>query len=466
MTFGDAVVAGVAVLMLWALVEAFIVDLAMKTIEAWTLIYTCFATRRERVTARFFTRAILHDTREEGEMRMLSQHAIALRIAENALREVPADLRYLSQTLVLRLLDRRANFGRRVLGGPETDEAGVDFELGRRLRSARTVVVFAVPTAVLIATLALMGVQAESAVADLIHLNWWLVILAAGIHYVALPVRGLRWTWLMRWPGFRLSLIDATDAIFLNLLVNCVVPAKLGDVYRAYVLKSNAPRVSVSRAFGAVFIERIYDLVALLLLWGVTAMLMFRGAAAPMWWTASAAMVVISSVLAMAAMTHPEQARNVTRLVRRLHVPGPRRIGELWDKLLLGVLSTNAYHSRALVWTVSLAIWLSDATRLVIVVSAFGLSWGQFGPEAALFISISAVLLSALPFTPAGIGFVEVFYLFVLTQMFGISASTATAILLVDRGISLLSVIVIGSVNFARSPLVGRRGLVVRVRAQ
>ena len=53
--------------------------------------------------------------------------------------------------------------------------------------------------------------------------------------------------------------------MFLSWLVNCVVPAKLGDVYRAYLLKINS-RASLSRTFGTVFIERVLDIIAIAVL--------------------------------------------------------------------------------------------------------------------------------------------------------------------------------------------------------
>ncbi len=47
--------------------------------------------------------------------------------------------------------------------------------------------------------------------------------------------------------------------------MNCLVPAKLGDIYRAYLLKINST-VSLSRTFGTVFIERVLDLFAIVTL--------------------------------------------------------------------------------------------------------------------------------------------------------------------------------------------------------
>ena len=43
------------------------------------------------------------------------------------------------------------------------------------------------------------------------------------------------------------------------------MPAKLGDVYRAYLLKMNSG-ASLSRTFGTVFIERILDIFAIAIL--------------------------------------------------------------------------------------------------------------------------------------------------------------------------------------------------------
>ena len=53
------------------------------------------------------------------------------------------------------------------------------------------------------------------------------------------------------------------------------MPAKLGDVYRAYLLKINSP-VSLSRTFGTVFIERVLDLFAIVMLGLAAGFVAFR----------------------------------------------------------------------------------------------------------------------------------------------------------------------------------------------
>ena len=62
-----------------------------------------------------------------------------------------------------------------------------------------------------------------------------------------------------------------------------------------------------------------------------------------------------------------------------------------------------------------------------------------------------ASLLSAIPFTPAGLCVVEVAVIFILTTIYKVPVNEATAIALLDRAISVLSVIALGSIAYLLS---------------
>ena len=94
---------------------------------------------------------------------------------------------------------------------------------------------------------------------------------AARLPLVAPPARG---------RGVYCPTKDATEIIFLSWLVNCVVPAKLGDVYRAYLLKINSD-ASLSRTFGTIFIERVLDLFVIVILGLAAGFWSFRGGLPP-----------------------------------------------------------------------------------------------------------------------------------------------------------------------------------------
>jgi len=74
-------------------------------------------------------------------------------------------------------------------------------------------------------------------------------LLALLVYYAGFPLRGWRWTKLLRGAGYKVKVKDGTEILFLSWLVNCIVPAKLGDLYRAYLFKLNSP-VSARRLSG------------------------------------------------------------------------------------------------------------------------------------------------------------------------------------------------------------------------
>src|SRR4029078_1763365 len=82
------------------------------------------------------------------------------------------------------------------------------------------------------------------------------LLLATLSYYATFPLRGLRWRFVLSQVGTHIGRRDATEILFLSGFVNCLVPAKLGDLYRAYLLKGNYGG-SVSRPGGGIFLLAI-----------------------------------------------------------------------------------------------------------------------------------------------------------------------------------------------------------------
>src|SRR5579859_1941715 len=98
------------------------------------------------------------------------------------------------------------------------------------------------------------------------------LLAAFGIYYLSFPLRALRWRILLKNVGFTKAngvelpkFWKLTEIIFISWFANAIVPAKLGDLYRAYLLRQEAG-VSATRSFGTVLAERLLDLSVLLLL--------------------------------------------------------------------------------------------------------------------------------------------------------------------------------------------------------
>jgi glycosyltransferase 2 family protein len=324
-----------------------------------------------------------------------------------------------------------------------------------RLRQPRTIISLVLPI-VLLALFArsLPGFKLEELPDKILGANPWLLIAAFAIFYAGFPLRGLRWAMLVHRSGFPLTVRDSTEIIFLSWLVNCLVPAKLGDVYRAYLLKINSP-VSLSRTFGTVFIERILDLFAIVVLGLAAGFVSFRSGLPADVQLVFLIGVVFVLVLAGGLLTMRNFGR---RIITRL--PLPHRVLEFYDRFEEGVFASIGIAALPRLVIVTGFIWATEAMRLYLVVQALALPGVHLGISGAFFVALSASLLTAVPLTPAGIGFVETGVVGLLTLVYAVSNTDALAITLVDRAISVLSIIILGSIAYAISPK--RRGLGVR----
>ena len=132
--------------------------------------------------------------------------------------------------------------------------------LVRRLRQPRTILSIAVPLAIIVIAVALNWTQMRDVPGDISRANPWLILLAFSIYYLGFPLRGWRWTKLLKGAGYKVKVKDGTEILFLSWLVNCIVPAKMGEYMelRKPVIATRLPGLEAE--FGALpgvlYVER------------------------------------------------------------------------------------------------------------------------------------------------------------------------------------------------------------------
>ncbi len=333
------------------------------------------------------------------------------------------------------------------------DATADQLSLGRRLRQPRTILSLAVPIVLLVLVFRVaLNVDVDQLVAAIRAANPVLLLAAFLVFYAGFPLRGFRWVLLLRGASFRVGTPDATRILFLSWLVNCLVPAKLGDVYRAYLLKINST-ASLSRTFGTVFIERILDLFAIAVLGLAAGYWSFRSGLPPSIQFVFAIGVGVVVVLALLLLTMRNFGR---RILVALPIPRRERLLELYDRFEEGVFGAVGIRALPGLVIVTGLIWGTESLRLYFVVRALALPGVDLGLSGSVFVALIGSLLTAVPLSPAGLGIVELGVVGVMTAAYRIPLTEATTIALVDRTISVFSIIVIGGIYYVISPL--RRG--------
>jgi uncharacterized protein (TIRG00374 family) len=323
-----------------------------------------------------------------------------------------------------------------------------EVSLARRFLNLRTIgsILFGVAMLVLLFKVVL-NIDLGETWRQISSANPLFLLLATLAYYATFPLRGLRWRFVLGRVGTQIGRRDATEILFLSWFVNCLVPAKLGDLYRAYLLKGNYGG-SISRTVGTIFIERIADIVVIFALALAAGFWSFRGRSRPEIDALFLAGFVVAAILVLLVIGLNYFGGHLTRFL-------PERVADLYERFHEG--STGALTARSLpvIGAMTTVIWLLEGFRLFFVIRALDLPDANLGISASLFVMLGGSLLTAIPLTPAGVGFVEAGIVGLLA-LYGVVGEPAVAVALTDRAISILTVIVLGGILYAFSAKVRR----------
>ena len=326
--------------------------------------------------------------------------------------------------------------------------------LARRFFNIRTLASFLLGFGMLALVLPRMNVEFSGIVTRLSQANVWLYLLAMGVYYLTFPVRAFRWRKLLRNVGFlpgegvKLPHIwGISEIIMLSWFANCIVPAKLGDAYRALLLKRSA-NVSFSRTFGTILAERIIDTLLLFSLLGLSATLAFGGALPGEILAILQAGLLLVVLVIVGLLSMRNFSRFITPLV-------PTRFRPQYVNFEQGTIGAFGLSRMPMVLIYSVIAWGVEVSRLYLVCLALGIS--SISWPVVLFVALAAALLTTLPITPAGLGFVEsavAGILLLAGQMgliVGMDENLAASVAILDRTISYWSLIVVGVVLYGLS---------------
>ena len=271
------------------------------------------------------------------------------------------------------------------------------------------------------------------------HANLGFYALAFGTYYFSFVVRALRWQLLLDNAGARRSAAPLGWIILISFFVNCVVPAKMGDVYRAYLVR-NQQRVAGTMALGTVIAERLLDLCVLMALLLLAGAIVFHASAPQVLipYAVAGTAICLVGVAALLVM----RAGRGQRFLRLL----PEAVFHRYESFRVGTV--HSLGRLPLLGAMTVAVWALEGTRLGLVITALGYG-AQLGPAHFLLLALIAALLTTIPFLPGGVGLVEGGMAFVLVSVFGVESTAAAAITILDRSISYVSVVVFGMIAFA-----------------
>jgi glycosyltransferase 2 family protein len=297
----------------------------------------------------------------------------------------------------------------------------------------RTVVVLALVVGLL--ALFLHNVDLRRVASNIVRARpEWLGISLATM-FLNLAIRALRWQYLLE-PLGDASFANAFRATAVGFAASAVLPARAGEVIRPYFL-ARQEDMSATGAFATVILERLLDLVTVLILLAIFVFAFGRDIGtldstlftAVKWAGAVAGVVSVGALgLLFVLAGDPERlSRAATRLERSVHSTFVGTVARVLEKFArgLGIIRRPGRLLVALAW--SFPLWLSIDAGIWAVAVAFNFDV----PFTGSFLIVPLLTLGVAVPTPGAIGgFHEAFRLGA-TAFYGVPNDAAVAAALV-----------------------------------
>ena len=280
--------------------------------------------------------------------------------------------------------------------------------------------------------------------------NHWLLIAAFAVHYTTFLFRGARWRMLLQHsaqsgeggasvPG----VLYCSQLVLLGWFVNSIGWLRLGDAFRAY-LYQREHRATFSGTIGTILAERVLDAALVAIVLVVAAPFLIGLDDSRGTWTVLVVAIglAVALVAVLAVMVWAEKP-----LLRRL----PGWLESPYRRFHAG--ATGGLHRVPQTTTLGLLGWMAEMGRMYLVAMALGF---DLTVAMVVFLTVANSLLSLVP-TPGGVGAVESGVAGLAVRLASLAKESATALVLVDRFITYISVIILGAVIFAARPAFRRR---------
>jgi len=259
----------------------------------------------------------------------------------------------------------------------------------------------------------LRDVSALAVLRELRRADPWLLLAMTAVATGGFLVRAFRWSVLLAPVHTGSTLRSRFGAVCIGFMANNVLPARLGELARAYAL-GRVEEIELSACLASLVAERLFDglvlaacLFAVLLLPG-SPVARAQGADAirHVAWVAAAVFIGGFALLWTFARHPAPSLRLFEHTIGR--VLGPRLTDRAVSMLAsflggLGALHRPAIFVRALAWSVFLWVWLAASIWLGLL--AFGIRSPGFA--GALFIQAVIGFAVAVPASPGFFGTFE-----------------------------------------------------------
>lgn len=286
--------------------------------------------------------------------------------------------------------------------------------------------------------------------------NIWWVLTAFPLLILSHYVRAWRWQLLLVPVKDRVGRQNAFSSLLIGYLANNIIP-RSGEIVRPYAL-GKMENISKASTFGSVFLERMIDLISLLIGLGLL-LLIFQQTITEQfaWWgTLSFVAIILTIIFIVAISMLLYQRELMFRILKLFLFPFSERIKlkseEVFHSFVDGMMIIRQRSNLALIVILTLVMWFLYVVTAYLPLLAFNLGDVTVNLMTGFVLTIVTSLSVIIP-TPGATGSYHTFTVEMLTRLYGFQREIALGYATLTHAVGYFSVIFVGLFYLLRSKI-------------
>jgi uncharacterized protein (TIRG00374 family) len=281
------------------------------------------------------------------------------------------------------------------------------------------------------------------------QINLMYLLLAVPLYYISFLFRALRWRSLL--SNNDLTLKSLLSALFMGYTANNLLPARMGEIYRAYMF-GKKEGLKRSTVFASILLERIFDgvIIFFILITLISHIyskpwLFHVAFGAGSIFVTGFIMLFIFAKLGNSDRLQDKSSLMYEKFRNNILIKFP----EGFRNKLIGIINKLVYFINSFVdglgvfhnkkasaysLFLTLLIWLCEGFTTFLVIQSFGI---KIGIIAGLFVVCLTTFSTLIPAGPANIGTYQFGYIMAL-KLFDVNKETAFAVSIINQFVTII----------------------------
>lgn len=285
-------------------------------------------------------------------------------------------------------------------------------------------------------------------VAVLREVNYWYLLGAMIIQFFAVWLRALRWKWLLI-PIKDVNISPLFDATMIGYFGNNVLPLRMGELLKAYVV-SNKFQLSTSKILGTLIVDRILDLIALVVF---AIFFLFNSSLLNIsQWIVIVSIII--TIIVFSGLIYLGRKKPDSEKIKQKYTVFNSKIGSklfhILSNLFSGLTVLNKTPKKFGVYGFITVLWFFYFLSFVFMAMAVNL------PLKLMDIGVLYVMLTIAISIPAAPGYVGTYHatcVAVLTNFYNIDIAASQAFAIISHATVFIPFVVVGAIIFVKNSL-------------